>query len=75
MVIKYFCDVCGEETERNYVSDRFKPELVHEKGSVITCKVMVAIDGTWNGGIICEKCLRDVLTQPERGEEKGNGRS
>ena len=70
MGIKYFCDVCGNETERNYVSDRFTPELVHEKGSVITCKVMVAIDGTWNGGVICEQCLRNALTQPEREIEK-----
>jgi hypothetical protein len=62
MPIKYFCDVCGEETKRNYVSERLNPELGDGK---VKCEVIVAINGSWNGGVICETCLRATLTQPE----------
>ena len=66
MGIKFFCDVCGEETKRNYVSERLKPELVYGPSErEVRCEVIVAINGTWNDGVICEKCLREVLTEPE----------
>jgi hypothetical protein len=67
MPIKYFCDVCGEVTKRNYVSERLKPEFLHDSGKVV-CEVMVAINGTTNGGVLCKECLRYALTQPEREE-------
>jgi hypothetical protein len=68
-MIKYFCDVCGEETKRNYVATRLKPELVYDSGKVV-CEVVVAINGTWNGGVICRECLRIALRQPEKKEEE-----
>lgn len=67
-MIKYFCDVCGEETKRNYVGERLIHEHVYNNGKV-KCEVMVTINGTANGGVICEKCLRYVLIQPVRKEE------
>jgi hypothetical protein len=35
--------------------------------------VIVAINGTWNGGVICEECLRDALRQPEKRENENLG--
>lgn len=70
MPMKYFCDVCGEETKRNYVTERLKPVFIHKSGKVV-CEVMVAINGTTNGGVICDQCLRYALTQPEE-KEKGD---
>ena len=51
-----FCDMCGCETEENYVSNR----------AVITwgdwkVEAMVAHKDAWNSGILCNGCLRDVL--------------
>jgi hypothetical protein len=73
-MIKYFCDVCGEETERNYVSQRLKPQRVygldkHNEYRVVDCEVIVAINESRKGGVICEDCLRLVIMQPERKEE------
>jgi len=69
MGIKYFCDVCGVETKRNYVSERLKPELLYgEFERAARCEVTVAINGAWNGGVICERCLRRVLSQLDREE-------
>jgi hypothetical protein len=67
-MIKYFCDVCGEETKRNYVTERLKPEL--QQRVKVECEVIVAMNGTTNGGVICEECLRTVLAQPEKKGEK-----
>jgi hypothetical protein len=69
-MIKYFCDVCGEETKRNYVQERLKPVFSNGK---VECEVIVAINGTWNGGVICEECLRDALRQPEKRENENLG--
>jgi hypothetical protein len=66
-MIKYFCDVCGEETKRNYVTERLKPEFCDDNCKV-KCEVIVAVGG-WNNGVICEECLRYALTQPEKKEE------
>ena len=75
MGIKYFCDVCGEETKRNYVSDRLKPfdkhiHIIGVNGETVECEVIVAIDGSWNGGVICLECLCNALLQPEKEIEK-----
>lgn len=56
-MIKHYCDVCGKELDRNYVSDR----LIRTMGKVKT-EVMVSIDGAWNHGDICLVCLMNVLT-------------
>lgn len=55
-MIKYFCDMCGKEVKRNYISERFHPK----KGN-FKVEVMVAFDNTWNDGIICKDCLWDIL--------------
>lgn len=70
---KHFCDLCGAELKRNYVSDRHTPTLKIEPGSFdgkrvrVTAQVAVAVDGVWNEGDIFLHCLLRVLKE---GEEK-----
>lgn len=55
-MIKHFCDVCGCETTRNYVSDRLKRSCKD-----FQVEVTVGKNPTWNRGDICLKCLLDVI--------------
>ena len=59
-MIKRFCDICGKETERNYVEQKYSPT----KGQV-QCEVRVATKGGWDKGDICLACVKDVLTYGE----------
>jgi len=63
MGIKYFCDICGKETKRNYVTEKLKPE---RRDGTIQCEVTVAINRSWNDGVICENCLRRALLNDEK---------
>ena len=64
MPMKYRCDFCDVETERNYVTERLKT-LLDVGGVTVECEVMVVINGHWNGGIICKECLRKALNSEE----------
>lgn len=70
---KHFCDVCGKQLKRNYVSDRHtptlkvEPESFDEKRVKVTAQVTVAVNDVWNEGDICLHCLLRVLKE---GEEK-----
>ena len=62
-MVKYFCDVCETEvTKREYIVKRYRPSL-----GKVECEIMVRIDGIWNSGCICLKCLKEVLN---KGREK-----
>lgn len=56
MSIKTFCDGCGRETTA--VSGA---RLCGGKTSKIQVQVLVAVDGTWNGGSVCETCVREAV--------------
>lgn len=56
MGYKAFCDKCGQEAERNVVSNRLVISLDHWK-----IEIMVAHEGTWNQGVLCERCLWAIL--------------
>ncbi len=58
-MIKRYCDVCKEETDRNYVTNR----LVVQKNKAAKAEVVVAINGAWNAGEICHSCLMLILTE------------
>lgn len=58
MSSKWFCDGCGTEITRNYVSKR----LQRKRGRFVA-EVMVHTDGTSNKGDICLRCLMDVITK------------
>ena len=55
-MIKHFCDVCGDQVQRNSVSQRLT-----RARKTVTVEVLVATDGVWNGGAICYDCLLDVV--------------
>jgi len=66
---KNFCDGCGEELTRNYVSERLKNE--HEfnfmkgsdfAGNKVKVEVMAGVNGTCNSGDLCLECLYDAVT-------------
>jgi hypothetical protein len=58
-MIKHYCDVCGEETKRNFVSDRLQRH--HNEWRV---EIMVGHkDLGWNSGDICLTCLLNVINQ------------
>ena len=65
MSYKAFCDKCGKETQRNYVSDRFAFTV-----GEYTFRIIVATDHTWNSGVICLKCLRDAMNKQLAQEAK-----
>ncbi|MEA1998138.1 MAG: hypothetical protein U9N61_02260 [Euryarchaeota archaeon] len=73
MTIKSFCDVCGKELGRNYVSDRLNVRYHYNKDNedpergnqCITCNVEVGVNNTWNKGEICKECLLKALTEGE----------
>ena len=49
-MIRYYCDICGDEI--------IKPQsqFMYEVGR-LRVQVQRAIDGTWNGGQACERCV------------------
>ncbi len=61
-MIKYYCDVCGNEIKRNYVTERLKRKLeINEKK--IVAQISIAIDGIWNMGDLCYSCLMKVMSE------------
>ncbi|MBC8488486.1 MAG: hypothetical protein H8D45_20860 [Bacteroidetes bacterium] len=55
-MIKYYCDVCGQELTRNYVGNRLRSNYNN-----VSVEVMVAIGNVWNEGELCGTCLKDVI--------------
>ncbi len=68
-MMKEFCDGCRKEVFRNYISDRF--ELNYETYSI---RMILAYDGTWNGGSICNECLVKLLKECINTLEKKDGK-
>ena len=53
---KYYCDCCGEEIKKSCTTHRYKKKKKIGNADV-EVEVVVAINGAWNRGDICEKCL------------------
>lgn len=62
-MIRVFCDVC--EAELDSTANR----SVFERDNV-RVEVIVAIDGTWNGGHICVPCIKRTVAQGEVKEKR-----
>lgn len=60
-MIKYYCDGCEKEVKTNLIAERLhiKRKIGNNEFEV---EIMVAKNDVWNAGIICEECLRKVLT-------------
>jgi len=61
MVVVHKCDVCGEIQEEGVdVSclNRVKAEIGR-----VSVGIILGLDGTWNAGHVCNKCLANVLRE------------
>ncbi len=65
-MIKTFCDACGKEIERDYVSDRLIVELC-KNGKSFLAEITICQDSTWNKGHICKGCVKEIVA---KGQEK-----
>lgn len=54
---KYFCDMCGEEL-KDSGHNRVKRKIGRFKIEVVT-----AVNGTWNAGNICHKCVLKIINE------------
>lgn len=68
MGYKAFCDRCEKETPRSFASQRLLVRMGEWK-----IEVMVAYNGVWNSGVICEACLMQIIREgqevPTRSDE------
>lgn len=55
-MIKHFCDICEKEVQRNYSSARYRVKMGNAE-----VEILVAINGVYNSGVICLKCLLEVV--------------
>lgn len=69
---KNYCDGCGEELSRNYVTQRLENEHQFHfmqgpecKSTTARVEVMAGVDGTFNSGDLCLSCLYDAVTGGE----------
>jgi hypothetical protein len=65
MSIQHYCDSCGKSVERNVVSDRLKGSA-QVQGKKFEYEVMVAVEGTWNAGDLCEDCLIALIKMSQK---------
>lgn len=61
-MIKYYCDGCGQEISRNYVSQRLTVCL-KLKEERFTIEVLVRKNDIANNGELCLDCLMKILVQ------------
>ena len=65
MVAKYYCDVCEAE-----LTKREGYRLMKKKDFLVV-EVIVGMNGTWNAGHCCHKCIIDAVVSgndvPPRG--------
>ena len=57
-MIKYFCDVCGDEVARNFVDKRLDVKV-----GKVSVEVMLGINLVHNQGVVCGKCLASILCE------------
>lgn len=63
MSARYFCDQCGDELK---LSDNASAKrLLHTQGKIKT-EVHVAVDGCWNAGHVCAKCVIATVSTGHR---------
>ena len=77
-MVKYFCDICGKETNRNYVTDELRKTLVIDnrknggfKYRTAEILVIVFINGIPND-CICKECLFKLINDGVELDNEGN---
>ena len=63
MAIVHKCDVCKRLVEEGVdISAGNRPKLKTKiLGTEVELEVHIAVNGTWNGGYICNRCLSSAL--------------
>ncbi len=56
-MVKYFCDVCKKQMTPND-NGRLKG-----KEGILEIEVMVSVNGVWNGGHVCHKCIVKAINE------------
>ncbi len=54
-MIRYFCDVCGKDISN------YKQQRLQGKVGRLNIEVLTAIDNCWNGGHVCEDCIKAAV--------------
>lgn len=57
-MIKYFCDICGKETND---STRVKENIILNKSKTINIEIITGVDGGWNSGNFHQKCITSLI--------------
>ena len=57
-----YCDGCGVEIDRNYVSERYRPKLMFN-GQWFMAEVMIHKGKTVNTGELCKECLLKIINE------------
>lgn len=70
MTIRFFCDVCTEEVQEPAAQREFRTTVKvrprvpgHTDTREVGVQLIRSIDGVWNAGHICNRCLRKALEQ------------
>lgn len=58
-MIHITCDGCGQPIDHTANRTKFKKDR-------ITVDLMVAVDGTWNGGHVCRPCIIEAIIDGSR---------
>lgn len=65
MTAKYFCDVCGTPME-NGEHGRLRRSVGPLKIEIMHC-----LNGTWNAGHVCHRCITHVVNAGETVDYEG----
>lgn len=67
-MIKVFCDVCGNELQRNAAVDRIKRRKAN-----VTVEVLVSYKDVCNTGEVCEACIIAIVSNGAGVERVADG--
>jgi len=60
-VIRRYCDSCGEEIDRDAVTNRIKKRWSPRHRPSILVEVTAGTNGVWNEGDLCVVCVMQAL--------------
>ena len=60
-MIRRYCDVCGEEVKRSYVSDRLLKWF--DGKNKMGVEIILGLNGTWNDGEFCLNCIQKAVNR------------
>ncbi len=61
MSIKYICDICGKESNRDVVNKRMKGKIELLNKKKVMVEIIMGLNNSWNDGNICLNCGENAL--------------